>query len=137
MSRAELVLRYGAFALVSMLANLGAQRAVLHVVDGNRGFVLAVAVGTGVGLVLKYVLDRRWIFYDRTPGLAVHGRDFSLYTAMGIVTTLIFWVTESVFWLVWQTDLMREIGAILGLTVGYVVKYRLDSRFVFRTMAGG
>lgn len=137
MNRAELVLRYGAFALVSMLANLGAQRAVLHVVDGNRGFILAVAVGTGVGLVLKYVLDRRWIFYDRTSGLAVHGRDFTLYTAMGIVTTLIFWVTETVFWLVWQTDLMREIGAILGLTVGYAVKYRLDSRFVFRTAAGG
>lgn len=137
MSRTELVLRYGGFALLSILANLGAQRAILQFVDGNAGFVLAVATGTGVGLVLKYVLDRRWIFYDRTPGLAVHGRDFTLYTAMGIVTTLIFWMTETAFWIIWQTDLMRETGAVLGLTVGYVVKYKLDSRFVFRTAARG
>jgi hypothetical protein len=26
---------------------------------------------------------------------------------------------------------MREAGAVLGLTVGYVVKYRLDRRYVF------
>jgi putative flippase GtrA len=27
--------------------------------------------------------------------------------------------------------MMRELGAILGLSVGYVVKYNLDRRFVF------
>ena len=35
------------------------------------------------------------------------------------------------FWLIWGTDLARESGAVLGLTVGYVVKYNLDRRFVF------
>ena len=33
--------------------------------------------------------------------------------------------------LIWGTDLMREMGAILGLAVGYVVKYNLDRRYVF------
>ena len=32
----------------------------------------------------------------------------------------------------WKTDLMREVGAVLGLAVGYVIKYTLDRRFVFR-----
>ncbi len=50
---------------------------------------------------------------------------------MGVVTTAIFWSTETAFWVIWHTDLARETGAVLGLAVGYVVKYRLDRRFVF------
>ncbi|MDC1270063.1 GtrA family protein, partial [Amylibacter sp.] len=38
---------------------------------------------------------------------------------------------ETAFWLVWQTYAMRELGAVLGLSIGYVVKYNLDRRFVF------
>jgi putative flippase GtrA len=126
-----LVLRYTAFAVVATLANLGAQRLVLAVDDGTRGFVFAVLAGTAVGLVVKYVLDKRWIFADPATGLRAHSRRFGLYTAMGVVTTLIFWATETTFWLVWQTDLARETGAVLGLAVGYIVKYRLDRRYVF------
>ena len=34
--------------------------------------------------------------------------------------------------MIWQTDLMRELGAVIGLAIGYVVKFQLDKRFVFR-----
>ncbi len=81
--------------------------------------------------MIKYLLDKRWIFDDAETGVQNHSRQFSLYTAMGLVTTAIFWGTETAFRLVWQTDLMRELGAVLGLAVGYVVKYNLDRRFVF------
>jgi putative flippase GtrA len=50
---------------------------------------------------------------------------------MGLVTTVTFWGSETVFWLVWQTSMMCEIGAIVGLSIGYAVKYNLDRRFVF------
>jgi len=33
--------------------------------------------------------------------------------------------------LAWQTDAMRELGAVIGLSFGYVIKYRLDRVFVF------
>lgn len=135
MSRFELILRYSGFAVLATLANLGAQRAVLGLGETPMLFALAVLAGTGVGLVVKYLLDKRWIFDDRSTGLAAHGRRFSLYTAMGLVTTAIFWATETAFWMLWQTHLAREIGAVLGLAVGYVVKYHLDRRFVF-TVAG-
>lgn len=131
MTGRRLVVLYAAFAAAATLVNLGAQRAALSVAGGAGGFALAVAVGTLAGLVVKYLLDKRWIFRDRETGLASHGRKFTLYTAMGVVTTLIFWGTETLFWALWRTDLMRETGAVLGLTVGYVVKYRLDKRFVF------
>ncbi len=130
-----LVLRYAAFAVAATIANLAAQRAVLAVDHSMRGYLFAVLAGTVVGLVLKYLLDKRWIFGDRTTGLRAHGRKFTLYTAMGVVTTLIFWGSESAFYLVWGTDLMREIGAVLGVAVGYVTKYQLDRRFVFTDIA--
>jgi putative flippase GtrA len=126
-----LILRYTAFAIVATLANLATQRLVLTGGEGAYHFAAAVGAGTIVGLVVKYLLDKRWIFYDQSTGLRAHGRKFSLYTAMGVITTLIFWGAETVFWLIWGTDFMRELGAVIGLMIGYVVKYNLDKRFVF------
>jgi len=126
-----LVLRYAFFAVLATFANLATQRLVLWFGDSSSIFALAVGAGTLVGLVLKYVLDKRWIFEDMSVGAKAHGKKFSLYSAMGIVTTAIFWSTETAFWLVWQTDMMRELGAVIGLSIGYVAKYNLDRRFVF------
>ncbi|MGP6086396.1 GtrA family protein [Antarctobacter jejuensis] len=126
-----LVLRYTLFAVLATLANLATQRLVLTWGEGGAVFAVAVAAGTLVGLVVKYLLDKRWIFFDDSTGLRAHGKRFTLYTAMGVVTTVIFWGSETAFWLIWQTDAMRETGAILGLMVGYVIKYTLDRRFVF------
>jgi putative flippase GtrA len=131
MTRKSLILRYSLFAVIATLANLGMQRIVLSFDDGAAAFAVAVAAGTLVGLVVKYILDKRWIFFDTQTGLKAHGRKFTLYTAMGLVTTAIFWGSETAFWLVWRTDAMRELGAVIGLAVGYVVKYNLDRRFVF------
>lgn len=126
-----LIFRYAAFAVIATIANLGVQRLVLTQGSDGMTFALAVGAGTLVGLVIKYILDKRWIFYDPDTGVKAHGQKLSLYTAMGLVTTAIFWGTETAFWLIWQTDLMREFGAVIGLSIGYVVKYNLDRRFVF------
>lgn len=134
MSLQALILRYGVFALLATIANLGTQRAVLALDASARGFVLAVLAGTAVGLVLKYILDKRWIFFDTATGAWAHGRRFSLYTAMGLVTTVIFWGMETAAFAIWGTDLAREAGAVLGLAIGYVVKFHLDRRFVFTGM---
>jgi putative flippase GtrA len=90
-----------------------------------------MGAGTLVGLVVKYLLDKRWIFFDETRGARAQGRQFALYSLMGVATTAIFWVTETTFWFIWGTDLARETGAVIGLTIGYVTKYALDRRFVF------
>lgn len=128
-------LLYAAFAGLATLANLGTQRAVLAATDSAlppaQALILAMILGTAAGLVLKYILDKRWIFQDTSRGLAAHSRRFGLYTVMGLVTTLIFWVTEFAFWHIGQTDAAREAGAILGLAIGYAVKYTLDRRYVF------
>lgn len=131
MTLRTLIFRYAAFAVVATIANLGVQRLVLTQGRDGTTFALAVGAGTLVGLIIKYALDKRWIFYDPGTGVKEHGQKFSLYTAMGIITTAIFWGIETAFWSIWQTDTMRELGAVIGLGIGYVVKYGLDRRFVF------
>ncbi|MBX9760258.1 MAG: GtrA family protein [Beijerinckiaceae bacterium] len=131
MTGAQIALRYAAFAAVATFANLGVQRVVLAALDLKGELAAAILAGTAVGLVVKYVLDKRWIFFDASTGVAAHGKRFTLYTAMGVITTLIFWGFETAFWFVWRTDAMREAGAVIGLGIGYFVKYELDRRYVF------
>jgi putative flippase GtrA len=126
-----LALRYVAFAVVATAGNLATQRLGMELAEPQVAYYPALLAGTLVGLVIKYALDKRWIFADAARGLAAHGRKFSLYTLMGVATTAIFWGTETLFWLGWQTQAAREAGAILGLSAGYLVKYRLDRRYVF------
>ena len=89
-------------------------------------------VGTAVGLLLKYQLDKRYIF-GFSPASFIHdSRTFALYTCMGLLTTAIFWGFEFGFHLLFQDKLMRYLGAVIGLAIGYWMKYHLDKRFVFQ-----
>lgn len=126
-----LVGRYVAFAVVATAGNLASQRLVMQFGEQASSYYLALLAGTFVGLLIKYGLDKRWIFADPARGPAAHGRKFSLYTLTGVVTTAIFWSTETVFWLTWTTQAARETGGIIGLSIGYFIKYHLDRRFVF------
>ncbi len=131
MTLTVLVLRYSVFAIIATVANLATQRLSLGLYPGAFGLPLAIFIGTLVGLVVKFFLDKRWIFRDLSTSASENTRKFGLYTLMGVATTVIFWGMEYGFWLIWHTDLMREIGAVIGLGIGYVTKYHLDKRFVF------
>jgi len=135
LSTSQLIFRYAAFAVIATLANLGAQRLVLAWDSTAMGYAIAVICGTGIGLVVKFLLDRRWIFFEKNHELAQQSRQFTLYASTGILTTLLFWTSETLFWWIGGSDAARELGAIIGLAIGYVVKYRLDRRFVFTDQA--
>lgn len=126
---------YAAFGAVATAVNLATQAAMHEVLppSGAAGaaYWLALAAGTGTGLVVKYLLDKRWIFRDGSTGLAAHGRRFSLYTLMGVATTVIFWGTQTAFFLATGSRAMLYLGGAIGLAIGYWVKYRLDRRYVF------
>lgn len=133
MNPTTLVLRYAVFAAIATMVNLATQHAALALAGRPpTGLAMAMAAGTGAGLTAKYLLDKRWIFADPHTGLAAHSRKFGLYSLMGLPTTAIFWGTELAFATAFDSAAMRDVGAVLGLAIGYVAKYRLDRRFVFQ-----
>lgn len=132
----RLALHYAGFAILATIANLGTQSAVLAIDEGALFYYAALIVGTGVGLVLKYALDKHFIFADPGRDIVTNAQQFSLYSLMGVVTTLIFWSVETAFWFAWGTHEARVAGALLGLGIGYFVKYQLDRRFVFAGRSG-
>lgn len=125
-----IALRYVLFAVLSTVANLAVQEGVFRLWPAG-GLLPAMAAGTVAGFALKYVLDKIWIFSDPFEG---HGRELrkvALYGLFSVATTCIFWAFEAAFWLVWHTDAAKYAGAVLGLCIGYAVKYLLDRRFTF------
>lgn len=126
-----IALRYGIFAVIATVANIGAQHLCLLVYAGPWSFPLSLAFGTGVGLVAKYLLDKRWIFGFRTRDTRHDAGTFLLYAGTGVFTTGIFWGAEWLFDALSGTLAGRYAGGVLGLAIGYVVKYRLDRRYVF------
>ena len=114
-----------------MASNLAAQALVMYFDNNSHAMLLSMLVGTGVGLVTKYTLDKRYIFIFKAENLTHDGRLFLLYSVMGIVTTALFWIIEYGFHWIFATELMRYIGGAIGLILGYLIKYHLDKQFVF------
>ena len=127
----SLVVRYALFAALSTAVNLATQYVALLLYVGIGTLPLAMAAGTLTGLIAKYLLDKRWIFFDPAHGTRAHAQRFTLYTFTGLFTTAIFWGTELLFAFLSSQQWIQFLGGLLGLTVGYVLKYRLDRRFVF------
>ena len=123
--------KYAFFALIATACNIGAQDVATRFYAGFLELYVSIFVGTLTGLVVKYVLDKKYIFNYRSKHAFDEGLRFILYSVMGVVTTLIFWGMEIGFDYAFGTKAMRYVGGALGLAVGYYVKYRLDKRFVF------
>lgn len=122
-------LLYVVFAGVATVANLAAQELFLRM-SGN--LAVAILAGTAAGFATKYVLDKKWVFSDRYTTHRQELRKVTLYGAFSVATTLVFWLFEVAFWMAWRTDFAKYTGAVLGLAVGYAIKFVLDRTFVFR-----
>ncbi len=127
-----LSLKYAIFAVIAIGVNMGTQRLVFHFWDHPLILYIALVLGTGTGLVVKYILDKKYIFYFQTRSLFHDSKLFLVYALMGVFTTVIFWGTEIAFDAFLDTQNAKYIGGTLGLAVGYLCKYHLDKRFVFR-----
>ena len=88
--------------------------------------------GTLTGLIAKYILDKKYIFYYVVKDKKEDSQKFILYSIMGVFTTLIFWGFEIGFDYIFDSEIAKYIGAIIGLSIGYITKYFLDKKFVFK-----
>jgi len=127
----KIAVLYTLFAVVSTAINIGSQMVSIWVYEGPFSVEISILVGTAMGLPLRYLLEKRYIFNFTSKNLVHDGKLFVFYSAMGVITTLIFWGTEYAFHLIYETDFMRYLGGVIGLSVGFYVKYQLDKKYVF------
>ena len=99
--------------------------------DKDLIFWFALFLGTFIGFLTKYILDKKYIFYYKVESRKKELYKFSLYSLMGIITTIIFWGIEFLFEIIFPFEEAKYIGALVGLSIGYTTKYFLDKRFVF------
>jgi len=127
----KIAVQYTIFAAIATLMNIMAQDISTRIYTQDYSLIVSVLVGTATGLIIKYLLDKKFIFKYQARNFLHDTHMFSLYVLMGTVTTLIFWGFEFTFEFIFQNKMMRYTGAIIGLAIGYLIKYRLDKRFVF------
>lgn len=126
-----ITIKYSAFAAISTLVNLLFQYLSFMFYSGMGSLYVAMFLGTMTGLVAKYILDKKWIFYHTPKDRKDDAKKFILYSLMGVVTTIIFWGTEMVFYYFLPHSYAKYWGALIGLGIGYVIKYFLDKKYVF------
>ncbi len=126
-----LAIKYTIFAVISTLFNLLFQYLSFLVYDDFASLYVAMFFGTLAGLVAKYVLDKKYIFYHTPTDKKDDAKKFALYSFMGVFTTIIFWGTEIAFDTLSQDPNAKYLGAVIGLSIGYVIKYFLDKKYVF------
>jgi putative flippase GtrA len=127
----KLTIMYAILALIATAVNIAAQDLVIRYLSSGYAVTLSIMVGTAVGLLCKYILDKRYIFRFKAANIKHDGQTFVLYTLMGLATTAIFWGFEFGFHHLFDEKLMRYLGAVIGLAIGYFAKYHLDKRYVF------
>ena len=126
-----LVLKYSLFALISSFANVFTQYCVDLMSLGFIGTYISLLMGSIVGLITKYILDKKYIFYYNSLDFYNNLKKFILYSFLGVFTTMIFWGIELTFFFIFNNIYAKYLGAMIGLTIGYIIKFNLDKKYVF------
>lgn len=126
------ILLYIYFAFFASIINIFSQYLVFESYEGAYIIYIAMFVGTSLGLISKYIMDKMYIFKYSISNLYDYSKNFSAYVLTGIFTTLIFWSFEYLFYILFNNEIAIYLGAIIGLSIGYTVKYKLDKNFVFK-----
>jgi putative flippase GtrA len=128
----SLTIKYTLFAIISTIVNLGSQHLTLRLYGGAFDIYAAILMGTGTGLIAKYILDKKYIFNYKVKDKKDDFKKFVLYSLMGVITTIIFWGFEITFHKLFEFEMAKYVGALIGLSIGYVIKYNLDKKYVFK-----
>ena len=118
------LLRYYFFAFVAIISNLSTQYICVYFL---KNIYISIFSGTVVGLLVKFFLDRSYIFEAKTYCF----NQFFLYVSTAIITTFIFWSIEFLFYIIFASYEMMYFGGFLGLLLGYYLKFKLDQKYVF------
>lgn len=99
----------------------------------NLAFLIQIASGTITGFILKFILDKYIVFKNQTSTdkLGETFKQLIIYGCLAIFTTAVFWGTEIAFKLIFSFENSDIVGGVIGLAIGYTIKFFLDKKFVF------
>ena len=127
-------LKYILFAILAMTVNIFFQYLSFLLIDHKYELYIAILNGTILGMILKYYLDKNFIFYYVKKDFN-NKNIFLLYIFTSIFTTIIFWAIELWFSYYVNITYSEYLGALVGLTLGYSLKYILDKHLVFNNQS--
>jgi putative flippase GtrA len=127
------LLKYSVLVILQIFINLLTQFIIRQAYTGPFNFYLALAGGTIAGLIIKYPLDKKFIFNYAPNSISEDAKKFITYTYISVFTTLIFWAVEMAFHLLFDNQIYDYIGGFLGLIIGNFVKYQCDKAITFKT----
>ena len=130
-SATNITIYYSLFAGLSTVVNINIQMFFILTYRGLYSVEVYIFIGTLVGLLLCYFLEKCYIFSFQSTNIKLNGLLFCFNNFMGVFTTVIFWETEDVFYLIFTSDLMLCLGGVLGLAIGCNIDDQLNNHFVF------
>ena len=117
-----IAVKYALFAAISTLLNLLAQYISFFAYAGKGSLYVAMFFGTLFGLLSKYILDKKFIFYHKPKNKMDDSMKFVLYSFVGLFTTIPFVGCEVVFDYLIDSEYAKYFGAVVGLSIGYISK---------------
>jgi putative flippase GtrA len=135
--------------MLATLINIGTQKTIevffinffkfnFYIIEINfikkvtYGLLLQMSIATIIAFIFKYLVDKIFIFKDKTKYISkTHFKKVFLYGSFAVITTLIFWFFELSFKYFFNFNNSHIVGAILGLAIGYTIKFLLDRKYVF------
>ena len=97
MKHLSITVKYALFSGLAMGINIAVQRGVGQIVRGPLSLYIVILSGTTAGLIVKYLLDKRFIFYYRPPSRSDEAIKVLLYLVMSGFATAVFWAVELSF----------------------------------------
>ena len=126
--------KYILFAILATTVNIFFQYLSFLLIEHKYELYIAMLNGTILGMILKYYLDKNFIFYYVKKEFN-NKNIFLLYIFTSIFTTIIFWAIELWFSYYVNITYSEYLGALVGLTLGYSLKYILDKHLVFNNQS--
>ena len=124
--------KYMAFAALAIGLNLISQFLSLELYQGRGSLFVAIGFGTTAGLLMKYYFDSHFIFQSTAELQKNELLQITKYTSTGVLTTIFFWIVEFLFHALWAQPYSKYVGATVGLSIGYYIKFLLDQKYVFK-----
>ena len=92
-------------------------------------FIIALGFGTVTGFIFKFLADK-YIIFNTITTMAETTSEIIKYFSFAVFTTIIFWGIETSFLILFEEEYYL-LGGLIGLIIGYSLKFIFDKKYVF------